>query len=90
MILRILLYTLVAYVLYKLIFDFIIPVYRTGRQIRKQFNDVKQRMEGQDQFNNIKEHKTPADANNKIGEYIDFEEVKPQTSRQSGAGTKGA
>jgi hypothetical protein len=81
MILRILLYALVAYALYKLVFDFIIPVYRTGRQIRKQFNDVKQRMEGQDHFSNIPEPKTSSAADNKAGEYIDFEEVKPQAPK---------
>ena len=70
------------YILYKLIFDFIIPVYRTTRDVRKQFKDINQQMqEKMNQFNQAnqqqpsaqkqEQQKKPSDK-----DYIDFEEVK--------------
>jgi len=68
------------YVLYKVIFDFIIPVTRATSQVRKQFQEAQQRM--QDEMN-THSHR-PASPNQypntgsvpKGGDYIEFEEIK--------------
>ncbi len=70
------------YILYKLVFDFILPIARTTSNMRKQFKDMQEQMN--DQFSS--NHNTTSSANNQYkkqsnskGEdedYIDFEEVK--------------
>lgn len=65
---------LVFYLLYRLIFDFILPVSKASAHIRNKVNEMNRQ---QQQFNPNKAHtntgqtaKPPAD------EYIDFEEIK--------------
>lgn len=76
MILRFLFYAFLIYLAYKLVFDFIIPVVRTTRQVKKGFREMQdkmnQSMHQQQQAPKQKagQPKPPA------GEYIDFEEVK--------------
>lgn len=74
---KFIIYVLLGYFLYRFITGFLIPVFRTGRQIKSQFNDMQQRMQDQmnqqqPPFSSPKKEagKTPAD------DYIDFEEVK--------------
>jgi hypothetical protein len=72
---------LAAVVLYKLIFDLIIPVYRASRDIKKRFRDINQQMHERmnqsqgfnQQASNIK---NPEGRPAKGQDYIDFEEVK--------------
>ena len=66
------------YILYKLIFDFIIPVYQSTKKIKKQFGDIQSKMQqdmnaysNQQSSAQEKTQKTP-----KEGDYIDFEEIK--------------
>jgi len=78
MILRYILWALLAYFLYKFIFDFIVPLVRTSRQIKKQVNEFQSRMQQQQQEhvqqqNNFSK-KEPSTS--KADDYIDFEEVK--------------
>lgn len=70
------------YLLYKLIFDFIIPVLKTTRQVKKQFGDMSARM--QEKMNEQQQQATTFNANtkqatppNKKDDYIEFEEVPP-------------
>jgi len=72
------------YLLYKLIFDFIIPVTRTTKQVKKQFNEMNNRMQetmrqqqahAQQQTQFQQASKTSAQKT-KDDDYIDFEEVK--------------
>ena len=64
---------LVLYLLYKLIFDFIVPVSKASSQIRNKVNEMhqqqQQRYTNQSQNTNTRVQ-PPAD------DYIDFEEVK--------------
>lgn len=78
-------YILLGYLLYRFITAFLIPVFRTSRQIKKQFNDIQQRMQEQMQQQQAAyQHQQKAAQANKesksngapVGEYIDFEEVK--------------
>jgi hypothetical protein len=59
------------------VFDFIIPIYKTTRKIKKGFNSMKEQMQQQNQASTNSTNgtipKKPAD---KKGDYIDFEEVK--------------
>ena len=78
---RYIFYALVAFLLYKLIFDFIIPIFITSKKMREQFNRAKQQME--DQYKQQNGENAPHDkkvnsndATSKIGEYIDFEEIR--------------
>jgi Sec-independent protein translocase protein TatA len=73
----------VLYLLYKLVFDFIIPVYNTTKQVKKQFGDMQNSMQEQmKQQQQQEEHQyttkttatTPPRA--KSDDYIDYEEVK--------------
>ena len=77
----------VFYLAYRLIFDFIIPVYRTTTRIKKGFREMRQQMNQhthqQDQHNQQNHHNQPFNQStpnqtNKgnVGDYIDFEEVK--------------
>jgi len=70
------------YILYKLIFDFIIPVAKTTKQVKKQFTDMSQQMQEKmsqqqaaRQQTNYSETTTPA-PKSRNDDYIDFEEVK--------------
>jgi uncharacterized protein YneF (UPF0154 family) len=76
---RYLLYVLLAWFLYKLIFGFIIPVYKTTRQMKKQFRDMHDRMQQeqvkQEDFHQQSTGQRPA-SKPSGSDYIDFEEVK--------------
>ena len=71
------LWALLAYFLYKFIFDFIIPLFRTTRHIKKQVNEFQNRMQQQQQ--DPAQQKTftkQTTTSPKAGDYIEFEEVK--------------
>lgn len=73
------------YLLYKLIFDFIIPVVRTTKQVKKQFGDMsaqmQEKMNQQQKANNFSATNSaparPPSATGKNDDYIEFEEVPP-------------
>jgi hypothetical protein len=67
---------LVLYLLYKLIFDFILPVSRATSQIKNKMNEMNQQQ--QNQYNSPKPN-PPSQPNAKshhADEYIDYEEIK--------------
>ena len=73
----------VIYILYKIIFDFIIPLYNASKQMKGKMSDMQQRMQQQQraqaeqQRHNSQPPKSPV-ATEKISkdDYIDYEEVK--------------
>ena len=79
---RIILYALLIWFLYNLIVKFIIPIYRTTREVKKKFRDMKQTMEDQQRqqqgFNNTftSENAQKSQPKKSTGDYIDFEEIK--------------
>lgn len=85
MILKYFLWALLAYFLYRFIFNFIIPVFRASRDIKKQVNEFKSRMQEQQSgyqqadFNqasaNAHSH-TAKPTSSKEGDYIEFEEMR--------------
>jgi len=75
MILRFLFYAFLIYLAFKLVFNFILPVYRTARQVKRGFREMQERMNGvqqQDPQQNV----SKTEEKPKAGEYIEFEEVK--------------
>lgn len=60
--------------LYQLVFKFILPIYRTTKQVRRGFTDMQERMNGQTGQPFSKPHAAPK--NKPVGDYIDFEDVK--------------
>ncbi len=68
-------YCFLAYVLYNLIFRFIVPLYRTTKQVKRTFRDMQSRMQQKESpYPPVREKPvTPATSK---GEYIDFEEVR--------------
>jgi len=68
------------YLLYKFIFDFIIPVYESSKKIKKQFGEMQEKMQ-----NDMRNYQSPQQtqqtaqqekSSKKEGDYIDFEEIK--------------
>lgn len=70
----------VIYILYKFIFEFVIPVYRTTRQVKQKMNDMQQRMrenEGSPVNNQYTKTQAPEAHKKPVHEdYIDYEEIK--------------
>jgi hypothetical protein len=82
-------FAIVFYVLYRFIFNFVVPIARTTRQVRQQFRNMQdlheQAQGGQNGYGQPGyDQGTQAGAgpqqrkpnSGKVGEYIDFEEVK--------------
>jgi hypothetical protein len=70
---------LLLYILYKLIFDFIIPVYQTTRRVKKQFGEMNAKMqEKMNAFNQQQNAQQPKPKQEPVetGDYIDYEEIK--------------
>ena len=78
--LKVLLYGLLIWFLYNLIFRFIIPVYKTTRQMKQKFKEMQTQM--QDQMNQRSDFATQPQSGEKATskttkeDYIDFEEIK--------------
>ncbi|CAN5232461.1 hypothetical protein BH11BAC6_BH11BAC6_16440 [soil metagenome] len=73
---------LILYLLYKLIFDFIVPVAKTTSQFKSHVDNIKrtqEQMRKQEPQKQAKPQNKTADTKNPAttdAEYIDFEEVK--------------
>jgi hypothetical protein len=78
--LKVLLYGLLAWFLYNLVFRFIIPVYKTTRQMKQKFREMQTQM--QDQVNQQQDFTAQQQTSQTSGskktkeDYIDFEEIK--------------
>ena len=79
--LKLLLYALLAWFLYNLVFKFIIPVYKTTRQMKQKFREMQTNM--QEHMNQQPDFTTSSNAAEKTTtnkkskeDYIDFEEIK--------------
>lgn len=87
--LRALLYILLIYLGYQFIFNFLLPIYRTTQHLKKGFREMSERMDqsygheatkgSRDKHENSSSQQTQSEGgkgNDKVGEYIDFEDVK--------------
>ena len=85
---RYLLYAFLIYLAYRLVFHFIIPIYKTTRQVKKQFREMSARMNSSDGHSRMEDQMNQQQANKQtstlhtenkkeqVGDYIDFEELK--------------
>ena len=71
-------YGFLIYLLYRLVFHFIIPIYRTTRQVKRSFRDMHEQMRQHTdaQTTAPKENVNKKPSGAKAGDYIDFEEIK--------------
>ena len=79
---KLLLELFLFYLLYKLVFDFIIPVYNASKKMKEQVNQMQQKMREQQNQQPVREEtfvnnraKT-ATSKGSAKDYIEFEEVK--------------
>ena len=76
---RLLIFAIFAYFMYRLVFDFIIPVYKTTKQVKKGFQDMHTKMnEHMDPQQGTQKNSSSNGTTKKqpAGDYIDFEEIK--------------
>ena len=76
-ILRLALELIVFYVVYKLVVDYIIPIYKTSKQVKTKMNEMQQKMaERQQTPPPASPGKNDITAKPDKEDYIDYEEVK--------------
>jgi len=86
---RYLFFAFLIYLAYRLVFHFIIPIYKTTKQVKKQFREMSARMNRSDGHGRMEDYMSqqqqanqqtsPPQPENKkaqAGDYIDFEELK--------------
>jgi hypothetical protein len=68
----------VIYILYKIIFDFIIPVYQTTKQVKTKMNDMHSRMQEQQHAASSQPTQEPVKKSTAVSkdDYIDYEDIK--------------
>ena len=74
----------VIYILYKIIFDFIIPLYNASKQLKGKVSEMQQRMQQQQRAQAAEQQKQQTQASAPLkttvkivkDDYIDYEEVK--------------
>jgi len=66
------------YLLYKFIFELVIPIFKTTRQVQKKMNEFQQNMNKQAETNRTSSENItkPTASKPKSDDYIDFEEIK--------------
>jgi len=66
------------YLLYKFIFELVIPIYKTTRQVKRKMNEFQQNMDKQAESNRTTgtNMEKPPVSKPKNEDYIDFEEIK--------------
>lgn len=81
---KLLLYIFIGWILYKLVFGFIIPVYNSTKHVRRQMRDMQEHLRDQYQQQQQQQQqsapppppqKEPAKSRDK-GDYLEFEEIK--------------
>lgn len=63
------------YLLYKVIFDFIIPIYRTTKTMKGKMRDMQEQMQQQNNRSQASAPEETPDPKPKRTDYIDYEEV---------------
>ena len=66
------------YILYKLIFDFIIPIYQTTKKVKSQFGEMHNKMQEQMNAYNQQQSSPSQKPKQEVKkeDYIDYEEIK--------------
>ena len=64
---------IVCYLVFRLVVDLIVPVYKTTKKVRQQFGAMRDQMQQEQSFSGPKQKPTPKAP---AEDYLDFEEVK--------------
>lgn len=68
---------IISYLLYRLVFELIIPIFKTTKTVRNQFKDMQDQVNQRaDAFQKQKANGQDQKSKTRVGEYIDFEEIK--------------
>ena len=75
---RVLLYLFLIYLAYQFIFNFVVPVYRATQKIKNGFRQMNAHNDPKTDQAPSSSHEAQSsnNAKQKVGEYIDFEDVK--------------
>jgi len=73
---RVIIELLALYLVYKLIFDFIIPVYQTTKQVNRKMSDMQSKMNDHFKQQQQTQPTRESTGNTSREDYIEFEEVK--------------
>ena len=73
---KFILYAILIYLAYQFVFNFLIPIYRVSRKVKKGFREMQQRMQEQQQAFEKQSQPTPAQPSRPASDYIEFEELK--------------
>lgn len=77
MILSFLFFAFIAYLLFRLVVNFVIPVYKTTKKVKQAFHEMNSRMHAQTDAQQTQTEKNSGNhQKSTLGDYIDFEEVK--------------
>ena len=84
MFLKIISLAFLFYILYKFVFEFLVPIFRATKKIKDGFRDIRAQAEEnihRQQANTAQTNGTSTGSNNEkkkepVGDYIDFEEIK--------------
>ncbi len=75
--LKIIIELFVFYFIYKLIFEFIIPVYNATKQMKRKMNEFQDQMNHNNQFETHQTNKnTQQEPKKDSSDYIEYEEIK--------------
>ena len=74
---RIIFELFIFYLLYKLVFDFIIPIFNTTKQVKKQFGEMQNKVREQQEQMNRQSSQQNAQPKPSKDDYIEYEEVRP-------------
>lgn len=76
-IVKFLFYAFLFYLAWKLVFNLVIPVYRTTKKVKRGFREMQQKMEEAQKQQQQQSRPQPIQEKKPIdGDYIEFEEVK--------------
>jgi hypothetical protein len=84
MFLRYILFAFLIYLLYRLIFHFIIPIYKTTKQVKKQFSDMSARMNRSDGHGRMEEQMNQPSFSNTEYDKQATDSIKPKSKTGGG------
>jgi hypothetical protein len=73
---RLFLELFVLYIIYKFVFELILPVYNTTKHIKKKMNEMNSQMDNQQMKSQNFSSSTPEKKSDSGHDYIDYEEIK--------------
>jgi len=73
---KLIIYAFLLYLLYKFIFELVIPVSKATSQVKDKIREMQEQQNARQQQSHAQQAQQTKTTETKAGEYIDFEEVK--------------